>query len=75
MDAKPKPYTNKHKQTYMQTYMQNIRKACMHGCKTLSHGTAVSLPYLSNAIILGEVDSKGYELRGGGQIIHMHQQV
>ena len=34
-----------------------------------------SRPYLSNAVILGEVDGEGYELGGGGQIIHTHQQV
>lgn len=34
-----------------------------------------SRPYLSNAVVLGEVNGEGYELWGSGQIIHSHQQV
>ena len=33
------------------------------------------MPYLSNAVILSQVDGKGYELWSGGQIIHTHEQV
>jgi len=31
--------------------------------------------HLSNPVILCKVDSQGYELRGGGQVIHVHQQI
>ncbi len=33
------------------------------------------MPYLSNAVILCEVDSQSNELRGGGQVLNTHQQV
>lgn len=33
------------------------------------------MPYLSNAVILSEINSKGDELWSGGQIIHTHEQV
>ncbi len=31
--------------------------------------------HLSYTVVLCKVDSQGYELRGGGQVIHVHQKI
>ncbi len=31
--------------------------------------------HLSYTVVLCKVDSQGYELRGGGEVIHMHQKI